>query len=94
MKWAKESLMKDGTKIRIEDWSEDYCFLNPFDRVVAYPICKKTISPYIKEEETFRLELSFSSKKESENAFESLITGKKVFSDYLKNIDKKYHECI
>ena len=69
-------------------------FFNPFDRVVAYPICKKTISPYIKEEESFRLELRFSNQKESENAFESLITGKKVFSDYLKNIDKKYHECI
>lgn len=94
MKWEKETLMKDGTKIRIEDWSEDYYFLKPFDRVVAYPICKKTISPYIKEEETFRLELSFSNRHESENAFESLITGKKVFSDYIKHIDTKYHECI
>ncbi len=94
MKWEQETLMKDGTKIRIEDWSEDYHFLNQFDRVVAYPICKKTISPYIKEDERFRLELSFSNQKESENAFESLITGKKRFSDYLKNIDKKYHECI
>ncbi len=94
MNWEKETLMKDGTKIRIEDWSEDYYFLNPFDRVVAYPICKKTISSYIKEDEPFRLELSFSNQKESENAFENLITGKKSFSDYLKNIDKKYHECI
>ncbi|WWT35018.1 hypothetical protein [Enterococcus phage BUCT630] len=23
MKWEKETLMKDGTKIRIEDWSEE-----------------------------------------------------------------------
>lgn len=94
MKWEKETLMKDGTKIRIEDWSEDYPFLNPFDRVVAYPICKKTTSPYIKEDETFRLELSFSNREESEKAFENLLTGKKVFSDYLKNINTKYHECI
>lgn len=94
MKWKNESLMKDGTKIRIEDWSEDYYFLNPFDRVVAYPICKKTISSYIKEDEPFRLELSFSNQKESENAFENLIKGEKAFSDYLKHIDTKYHECI
>lgn len=94
MKWEQETLMKDGTKIRIEDWSEEYHFLKPFDRVVAYPICKKTTSHYIKEDETFRLELSFSNRKESEKAFESLLTGEKVFSDYLKNINTKYHECI
>ena len=94
MKWEKETLMTDGTKIRIEDWSDDYSFRNPFDTIVAYPICTRTAGNFIKEGESFRLELSFNNKEESEKAYKSLIKGDKTFVDYIENIDSKYRKCI
>ncbi|WP_461199312.1 hypothetical protein [Enterococcus sp. N249-2] len=94
MKWEKETLMKDGTKIRIEDWSEDFSFHEPFDLVVAYPICKRTVGAFIREGESFRLELDFSNKEESEDAFNNLVKGDKIFIDYIENIDPRYRKCI
>ena len=94
MKWEKEFLMNDGTMIRIEDWSEDYSFHKPFDMVVAYPICKRTVGNFIKEGESFRLELDFNNKEESEKAYKNLIKGDKTFVDYIENINPKYRKCI
>lgn len=94
MKWEKETLMENGTKIRIEDWSEDYSFINPFDKVVAYPICKKTSGIFVKEGESFRLELNFKNRKESEKAYEKIVSGEHTFKDYLKNIDPRYRDCV
>ena len=94
MKWEKENPMKDGTKIRIEDWSDDYSFRNPFDTIVAYPICKRTVGNFIKEGKSFRLELVFSNKEESEEAYKNLIKGDKTFADYIEKIEPKYRKSI
>lgn len=94
MKWEKETLMKDGAKIRIEDWSEDYLFHEPFDVVAAYPISKGTVGTFVKEGESFRLELDFSNKEESEEALTNLIKGDKTFIDYIENISPRYHKCV
>ena len=94
MKWEKEALMKDGTKIRIEDWSEDYSFHKPFDTVAAYPICKRTVGNFIKEGKSFRIELVFSNKEESEKAYKNLIKGDKTFADYNENLSKRHHDTL
>ena len=94
MKWEKETLMKDGTMIRIEDWSEDYPFCKPFDTVVAYPICKRTVGNFVEEGKSFRLELVFRNKEESEKAYKNLIKGDKTFADYIEKIEPKYRKCI
>lgn len=94
MKWEKESRMKDGTKIRIDDWSEDYSCFNPFSQVAAYPICKRTIGQFIREGQTMRLEINFKNREEAEKAYEKLLSGEASFTDYLANIDRKYHKAI
>ena len=94
MKWEKETLTKDGIKIRIEDWSGDFSFHKPFDMVVAYPVCKRTVGTFIKEGESFRLELNFNNKEESEEAYNNLVKGDKTYIDYIKNISPRYRKCI
>lgn len=94
MKITKQNNMNDGTLVRIEDWSEDYSHCIKNDKVAAYPICKKDIGYFIKKGESMRLELNFKNEKESLAAYHNILSGEKNFSDYLDNINPKYHESI
>lgn len=97
MKITKKSNMKNGTLIRIEDWSEDYLFHKKNDTLVAYPVSKETMNELFgaKKGETFRLQLNFKNEHEAELAFEELVSGDKNLADYKKhNVNKAYNDCF
>src|SRR5690625_1483640 len=83
--------MPDGTKIQIEDWSEDYDFYAPNSTIGAYPIAqvngKQFYSP--KKSRTFRLSFKFSDELEARKAFDGLLKGKKHLIDFKKHVNNK-----
>lgn len=83
----------DNVLIRLEDWNEDYSFIEPFSYVVAYPISKKT-QWFIKENKPFRLEMSFKDEQSAVNALNDLVSNNKTFKDYLGNIKREQRELI
>lgn len=90
-------LEHDGQKVlaRLENWNDDYEFFEPFDRVVAYPISKKTVGyGYIKEGRKFRLSLDFDNEQESKKALDNLINSEKTFTDYIRHIEPKLRACL
>ena len=98
MKIIDKATMPDGTKIQLEDWSEDYPKL--FGLVIAgYPIAQKTSEfGFIQYGKTMRVDIDYL-KKENANEqakadFEALKNGNKIlkdlkerFSDRAKTID-------
>lgn len=90
-------LEHEGQKVlaRLENWNDDYDFLEVFDRVVAYPISKKTVgNGYIKEGRKFRLSMSFDSEQESQKALDNLVSGNKTFKDYVSHIAPNLRACV
>ena len=82
--------MPDGTKIQIEDWSEDYSFMAPASTLVAYPVAKTTSDRQFgpSRNKTFRLAFSFESDKETKKAYEDLIVGVKQLIDFKEYTDQ------
>lgn len=80
--------MPDGTKVQIEDWSEDYSFHTLSDTVAAYPKAKCTINDkhwaYPVMNESFRADFTFESEKEAGKVFDDLISGKACLKDFTK----------
>lgn len=99
MKVIRKGIMPDGTKVQIEDWSEDYSFHSPADTVAAYPKAKCTIYnkhwDYPKVNNTFRADFTFEGKKDAERAFEDLISGNANLKDFIENMrDSELAECL
>ena len=67
MKVVKEGRAKDGTTIRIEDWSENFDFVKRADRVSAYPLNKHG--------EMVRIERRTRGEAESVEIYEKAISG-------------------
>ena len=88
MKILKKGKMPDGTKIQIEDWKEDYSFMNVCV-IGTYPIAVNTSkNSLIRAGDTFRLELSrFKSNKEVEDIFTKLENGKLELKDLSDNFN-------
>lgn len=88
MKIIAKDKMKDGTKIQIEDWSNDYTCFSPSSSLAAYPISKNTVpgcfSPRVGE--TFRVEFQFNNAKQCKEAFDYLASDKKLLHDYKDNM--------
>lgn len=99
MRIIKKAVMPDGTKIQLEDWSEDYPFYAPCAHISAYPIAKFDAERvngwvYPKRNHNFRLNFYFDIKNKNsaalaaELAFLSLTNGEnelKDFSAYAQN---------
>lgn len=88
MRIVKNGIMPDGTKIQIEDWSEDYPCFAPMDCIAAYPKSKISIKKaanyyYPVANEIFRCEFHFGMDKSAELIFIDLITGNKSLLDIL-----------
>ena len=80
MKILKKDIMPDGTKIQLEDWSEDYSCFAPADCIAAYPVSKKSIKKasgccYPVVNEIFRCSFHFGADKSAELAFVDLAMG-------------------
>ncbi len=80
MKILKKDIMPDGTKIQLEDWSEDYSCFAPADCIAAYPVSKMSIKKasgycYPIVNEKFRCSFHFGADKSAELAFVDLAMG-------------------
>lgn len=94
---VKKGFMPNNTPIRIEDWSENYSFYRPASTLTAYPTAESNLpgtwSP--KMGNSFRLEMQFDSRKDAEQAFDDLISGKTVLTDYAAYMrHPEYAKCI
>lgn len=96
MKILEKSTTPKGIGIQIEDWKEDYSFMDVCT-IAAYPIAKNGSKyQWIKQGEQFRIDISkFRNNDEVRQAFNDLINGAKNiedFSEQFRNGDKdKYY---
>lgn len=86
MKVLKKATTPEGTKIQIEDWREDYSFIETLG-IAAYPIAKESRGKWIRKNETFRLSITdnFNSDDEVYNIFNKLIDGSITLKELSKN---------
>lgn len=92
MKIVQKGIMPDGTKIRIEDWSEDCSSWLPCSHIGAYPIAKSYRQRhngwiYPKLGQAFRLGFYFKNMLLTTEAFDALVSGKKQLCDYAQEAD-------
>lgn len=93
MRIINKAVMPDGTKIQLEDWSDDYPFYAPCAHIAAYPMSRFSKVrvkgwEYPKRGNNFRLNFYFDTNNSAELAFLSLVNGKnglKDFSEYVEN---------
>lgn len=77
MKVLKRATMPDGTKIQIEDWSDDYSFHGFADLIAAYPVARNSI-----KKRTFRANCQFENASKATEAFIALTSGEKQLDDF------------
>ena len=97
MKILNKTVLSDGTKIQIEDWSEDYSFKKYGATLATYPKSKINVDGQFspKWNRTFRCAFEFESHDDAVAAYNELIAGNKVLSDYVNYLqDKKDAMCI
>lgn len=98
MKWKNESYLNnsehENVLMRLEDWSENYDFYTPYSILVAYPMCKKDVSQFIRKGNKFRLEFSFENEEKATQALNDILNGKTTFKDYKSYIESGYRDCI
>jgi hypothetical protein len=97
MKVLKKGIMKDGTDIQIEEWNENYNFMQYGSTIASYPKSKSnhegSCSPKLNQ--IYRFSFDFKSNEETEKAYNSLLDGTKTLSDFKEFLsDKKYSDCI
>lgn len=97
MNILEKSKMKDGTKIQIEDWHDEYNFMEKGSTLVAYPKSKMNMegeySPKLNR--TFRASFNFDNAKDTMEAFKGLKHGIKRLSDFKEYMNNpKNNECI
>lgn len=97
MKVLDKGIILDGTKIQIENWKEDYSFMEYGSTLASYPTSKQTLkgsfSPNLGRK--FRCEFTFNSYEETKEAFEQLLSGNKTLMDYKEFIkDRELLSCI
>ncbi len=96
MRIVAKGVMLDGTKIQVEDWSEEYP--NVFKKATSigfYPMCKTSINrddklhfpPYPERGRTFRSSFKFENSTETMDAFLAMLTGEKNYLDYMDYYD-------
>lgn len=85
----KVDYMKDGTKIQVEDWSNDYDFMPVNGTLAAYPVSKANgegqFAPRVGK--TFRMSFNFDSEIDTKQSFDELLNGSKSLSCLRKNIN-------
>lgn len=83
MKVLERAVMPDGTKIQIEDWTEDYTCCNTLS-MAAYPVAKNT-GKYrtVRSRETFRLSLEgYKTDEDVKQCYKELESGVSKIEDF------------
>lgn len=96
MEVIQKTIMADGIKLQIEDWSKDYTFMNKDSTLVAYPVAKESLDNFmIKRGKTFRLQINFENKEKASMAYDNLSSGCACLKEYVSKFNhKKYINCI
>ena len=97
MEVLEVSSMPCGTKLQIEDWSNDYDFLPRGSTLAAYPLSKVDLDGQFapKRNKEFRVSFNFDSELEAKQAFNDLSAGSKQLVDFKGCINNpKKIECI
>jgi len=85
MKVLERATMPDGTKIQIEDWTEDYTCFDTLS-IAAYPRSERlprSRKSWVVPGEEFRVSIDkFKRNKDTEQAFEALRNGTKAVKDF------------
>lgn len=81
MNILRKATLKDGVKIRIEDWSKDFRFHNYGDLLSTYPIATKGGKFYPKNGEEYRLTFLFVDNKKANEVFDKLLSGDLKITD-------------
>ena len=86
MKVLKRAKTPNGTGIQIEDWREDYSFIEILG-IGAYPIARESRGNWIRKNETFRLSITdnFNNDDEVYSIFNKLIDGSITLKELSKN---------
>ena len=97
MNILEKGIMKDGTKIQIENWKEDYSFMTYGDTLAIFAISKTnhngSYSP--KRNENYRLDFKFNNNEKVKQTFNELILNSKSLIDFKENlVDKEYQDCL
>lgn len=97
MKVLKRDVLKDGTEIQIEDWSQDYDFITYGSSLVAYAKSKNSLngdfSPKVNQ--VYRFEFNFTNYIDTEIAYQELLNGSKNIIDFKDFIREKHFEsCL
>lgn len=97
MKVLNKTILSDGTKIQVEDWSKDWTCYSYGETLAAYPESKVTLegsfSPNFRE--SFRCQFNFKSHEQALQAYNELLEGVKVLSDFSEFLKyPEYAVCI
>lgn len=107
MRIIKKGIMPNGTKIQIEDWSEDFNCFSRCGTVAAYPIAKASIQKsekynsiwgatyYPEVHRKFRASFNFECGIFAEQVFDKLISGENQLKDFAEYMDHpEYALCL
>lgn len=78
----KRAVMPDGTHIQLESWGRNDGTGDI--EIGAYPVCKESLEPFRKKNETFRLSLTRIPEGAAGKLFLELIDGKKTLADCMQ----------
>ena len=93
MKIIKKGRMPDGTEIQLENWNIDYEFIPPSSTIAAYSKSKMTLEGAFapKAGELMRFQFEFHDAAETETAYNALLAGEKILSDYKEKLYYQKH---
>ena len=83
MQILKKRITPDKTKIQLENWNDDYNFMEYGCSIGAYPISKMSGNSQFDPErgQPFRLHYEFETHMEAMSIFNKLVTGDKTLKD-------------
>ena len=89
MKILEKATTPDGVDIQIEDWSDNYSFMNILN-IGVYPIAKQSDTVWITPNERFRMSLDkFKSDSETLEVFRKLKNGNYKLEDLTEHFEEK-----
>lgn len=97
MKILQTGKTKQGYNIQVEEWSENYSFMEYGATLAIYKPSKVSLKGQFtpKENQNARFQFNFKDHQEAKKAFNDLLEGKKDIKDFIDNIkDPRLKDCI
>lgn len=97
MKILQTGKTKQGYNIQVEEWQENYNFMEYGATIAVYKPSKISLEGQFapKENEIARFQFNFKDHQEAQKAFTELVEGKKDIKDFISKInDPRFKDCI